>query len=149
MEQFKQIENSNYAVSNYGRVINTKTNREMNTSSGTVCTRTNDKIKIYNVRRLVAEKFIPNPDNKPIVAFKSGQSCNAGNLEWTDKRKPKNRELTYIDVQVIRSSYKAGKMTMKELAEKFKTSVANIGAIIYRRTWKHIGDEIEINFVTL
>lgn len=43
------------------------------------------KTKRYQVHRLVAESFIPNPENKSIVNHKdnNGQNNNKDNLEWS------------------------------------------------------------------
>ena len=40
--------------------------------------------KIYKIHRLLAEYFIPNPDNKPCVNHKDGNKLNnsLSNLEW-------------------------------------------------------------------
>lgn len=83
MEKFKQIENTNYLVSNTGKIVNARTSR--------------------------------------------------------------NNSLTYIDVQVIRKAFKSGKLTIRELSEKYKTSASNITSIVYCRTWKHVGDDLQIN----
>lgn len=44
----------------------------------------NGKTHTYNVHRLVAESFIPNPDNLPEVNHKDENraNCNVDNLEW-------------------------------------------------------------------
>ena len=43
------------------------------------------KTKRYQIHRLVAASFIPNPDNKPIVNHKdnNGQNNHKDNLEWS------------------------------------------------------------------
>lgn len=44
--------------------------------------------KEMDVARMVAEAFVPNPDNKPYVAYKNGNRLDnrAENLEWVDAR---------------------------------------------------------------
>lgn len=48
----------------------------------------NGKVKIYSVHRLVAEAFIPNPDNLPEINHKdeNPQNNKSINLEWCDRK---------------------------------------------------------------
>lgn len=92
MEIWKDIiETSNYAVSNLGRVKNTKTNRLLNPSElgngyKQVSLKMNDtgKFKKEYIHRLVAKYFIENPENKKEVNHKDGNRSNnnMNNLEW-------------------------------------------------------------------
>lgn len=91
MELWREIVGSNgdYAVSNQGRVKNTKTGRILkpcidHRGYGRVCLFTMDRDKRYRVHRLVAQAFIPNPYNLPQVNHKDGNKQNntVENLEW-------------------------------------------------------------------
>lgn len=69
-EQWQTIKDlNNYAISNYGRVLNKKTGRFIKSSVGgtgypSVCIYTDDGRRVFRfIHRLVAEAFIPNPNN--------------------------------------------------------------------------------------
>ena len=78
-----------YSVSNYGEVRNNKTGRLMKQKKNEkgylrLGLRKNGKTKCMRVHRLVAQAFIPNPDNKPDVNhidFDKENNC-VNNLEW-------------------------------------------------------------------
>lgn len=78
-----------YEVSNCGNVRSFKTKILLNpplTPKGYVrVSLYNKKSKNYLVHRLVAEAFIPNPDNKPFINHIDGNKENnrISNLEWT------------------------------------------------------------------
>lgn len=79
MENTKQIINhSNYSISIEGKIKNTITNKELvnvlnHNGYLIIKLNTKDNIKILRVHRLVAEAFIPNPDNYPQVNHKDGK----------------------------------------------------------------------------
>lgn len=92
MEQWKVVEGTYGAleVSNYGRVkSNLRDGRILKTSTdnkGYHRLRMTIKRKRYafKIHRLVAEAFIPNPENKPQVNHIDGNKSNnkVSNLEW-------------------------------------------------------------------
>lgn len=119
------------------------------------------KSKGYFVHRLVAEAFIPNIDNLPVVNHKDGDkhNNNVDNLEWTTASRnnkhafdtglkrptvvPKGEQhwrhkLTYDDVVYIREHYIPGDKEFGQcaLARKFNTSQSNIYGIVNYNTWK-------------
>lgn len=78
-----------YAVTNDGRVFNCKTNRRLKVDVSnrgyyriTVCK--DNKPKKFSIHRLVAELFIPNPNNYETVNHINGDKSDnhVGNLEW-------------------------------------------------------------------
>jgi len=115
--------------------------------------------KLLSVHRLVAQTFIPNPENKREVNHKDGVKWNnsVNNLEWNTYRENqehayntglKTRKLTEKDVLFIRkNNYKLpnqygklpkGKYSQTELSEMFNVKPSTISDIIKRKVWKHI-----------
>ena len=108
--------------------------------------------KQFFVHRLVAEKYIPNPNNLPQVNHKDGDKTNNSveNLEWVSNQENRNHavtnglqiqgekcswsKLTQEDVDYIRNhSY----IKQLELAKMFNVSRSAIADIIHYRTWKN------------
>lgn len=103
------------------------------------------------IHRLVAEAFIPNPDNKPCVNHKNGIKTDnrVENLEWCTyaennqhaldvglyvKSAKTIRKLSSEDVLFIRKR----ELGIKTLAKKFNVSVDTIKNIVKGKTYKDI-----------
>lgn len=79
----------NYEVKPNGEVVNTKTGKVkklVKDKDGYLLVQLwkNGKLKSFRVHRLVAQAFIPNPDNLPCVNHKDEDKTNnnVDNLEW-------------------------------------------------------------------
>lgn len=85
-----KIENfENYEVRPNGEVVNTKTGKVLKPGKDKkgylmICLYNNGCCKTFRVHRLVAQAFIPNPDNLPCVNHKDEDKTNnkVDNLEW-------------------------------------------------------------------
>ena len=116
--------------------------------------------KLYFVHRLVAEKYIPNPDNKPQVNHKDGNKLDnrVENLEWVNNNENRKHalcnglhlcgeqcsysKLKEKDVIFIRNNIEIG---IKALAKKFNVSRSTISGIINYRTWKQLKSYAELS----
>jgi len=110
--------------------------------------------KHNRVHRLVAEKYIPNPNNHPYVNHINGDKSDnrVENLEWVTSQQNtkhavvtglmiKKRKLTTEIANQIRTEYrkqyKDGGATQKQLAEKYGVSRCCIKQIVQNKSYKY------------
>lgn len=171
-EIWKQVkENPDYYVSNMGRVktidhlVWCKVNNSYSVRKGRFCIPTNNNSKKYwrvgiqiqgkqkhfSIHRLVANAFIPNPNNLPQVNHIDGNKNNncVNNLEWcTNEYNRKHailnnlmfsekykencskacnfRKLTYEQILFIRKEYKNRQFTKKGELTQFYREIAQL-----------------------
>lgn len=108
------------------------------------------------IHRLVAQAFIPNPENKPQINHKNGNTFDnrVENLEWCDQfenmrhaykigiktnkgDKAPGRKLNSKIVKEIRQKYGENRTELqKEIAKEYNISRRTISAILNFETWK-------------
>lgn len=140
------------------RTVQEKILKKFKRGRGYNCVRLtkNGKSKNKKVSRLVANAFVPNPENKPQVNHIDGVKTNdlPVNLEWStlkeNHRHAKinglkatgecngNSKLTKEEVLEIRDLYDRGEYSQRDLAEMFDMSRSPIQSIVNRKTWRHV-----------
>ena len=145
---------NDYEITRDGKIINKTNGRVVKPQkNGKGYLRVSIGGKLQFVHRLVAQKYLPNPENKPQVNHKDGNKLNnsVDNLEWSTNAENRIHAvekglhlcggdcpwsvLTEDNVRFIRSN---NQMSIKELSEKFNVSRSTISDIIHYRTWKTV-----------
>ena len=143
-----------YEITRDGKVINKHTGHTLAPQpNGKGYLRVSIGKKLMFIHRLVAEKYIPNPENKPQVNHKDGNKLNncVDNLEWVTNQENRNHAVDN-DLQVTGERCSWAKLTeenVKEIranpgyeneywARKFKVSRGTINDVVNYRTWKHV-----------
>lgn len=112
----------------------------------------NNPIKTFQVHRLVAEAFIPNPENKPEVNHKDGNKLNnhKDNLEWnTSSENLKHaidnglkRVFSKLSNEDIKSIFELkDKIKVVDIAKQFNVKPITIYKILQGNNLKRITNE--------
>lgn len=153
----KMLTLDDYEITTDGQVINKKTSHILKgqlNAKGYL--RVSISKKLMFVHRLVAEKYIPNPDNLPQVNHKDGNKLNNSveNLEWVSNQQNRNHavetglhlsgeacswsKLDWEKVEFIRSHLN---LSNEELGEMFGVSPHTINDVKLYKTWKIKNDK--------
>lgn len=154
-----------YLIYENGDLINLKTNKKIKAfDNGVGYLRVGiyvgqNKHRPIYIHRLLAQTFIPNPENKIEVNHKDGNTKNndLSNLEWVTKsenqlhaykiglNKPSpsmgekngNAVLTDEIVTKIRTMFKNGKRQC-EIVKELNINKFRVSNVILNKSWKHI-----------
>ncbi len=154
--------NSGYRASNFGQIKNSK-DQIMSyyvNNSGYYCIKLSMNDIKYNflVHRLVAQAFIPNPDNKPQVNHKDGNKLNnwVDNLEWvTAEENMKHAALNKLlnckngsdnpfakhnndQIHYACKLLETGKYTLSEISNITKVKYRTLWGIVNDNKWKEV-----------
>lgn len=157
-----------FSVSSEGKVYSKRTNKILKltlSKSGYNCFATrlegrDGKCIFLRAHRLVAEAFIPNPENKPFVNHKNANKTDnrVENLEWVTAQENSihardmgllsplrgesspTSKLKEADVLYIRENFKARcrEFGARALGKKFGVDKTTIMSVVERKTWSHI-----------
>lgn len=149
-----------YIISNEGHILSRYTGKLLKSK---VSKRGYYNVKLYKnkkqftkkIHRLIAEAFIPNPENKPQINHKNGNKLDNSleNLEWCnnfenakhahetglrDNSGSKNgmSKLTDKIISSIRKDC-CSDMTQNQIAKKYGISQANVSMIKNNKRWKN------------
>lgn len=150
--EYRTFTLDDYEVTRNGDVINKHTGRKIKPQlNGKGYLRVGIGKKLLFVHRLVADKYVPNPQNKPQINHKDGNKLNncADNLEWVTNNENRKHavknglqttgencpwsKLTKEQVDFIR---KHKEINSTEMAKVFNVSSSHIREIRRFESWK-------------
>jgi len=154
MEVWKDILNTNYQVSNEGRVKNKKKNTILKNDNYTGYSRVRINDKHEAVHRLVAKYFVSGYEENKIVNHKDGNKLNnnVNNLEWVTMQEnishaienDLNKKTKKEKVICIYKDLISGNFSYSQVAKKYNTSMSTVARIKRKEAYSYITDTLDI-----
>ena len=152
MRKYRKYDLSDYTVTKDGEIINNHNGRKIKPQpNGKGYLRFSLGGKMVFVHRLVAELYVPNPENKPQVNHKDGNKRNnsADNLEWVTNQENRNHAIkaglqlkasacswAKLDWEKVHFIRKHPEISLTDLAKLFKVTRSTITAVRANKSWK-------------
>jgi DNA-directed RNA polymerase specialized sigma54-like protein len=155
----KQFRDTNYYVSENGDIFRNGKKLKPNIKKGycNICLYYGGVKNSHSIHRIVAETYLPNPNNLPEVDHKDTNKLNNSiyNLEWVTTEENKTRAiinglyrkginhqqalLTKDMLEYIKNNYKPNdrKFGGMALSRKFNVSHSTISRVINNKTYKY------------
>ena len=150
--EYKKYTVDDYEITKDGEVINKHTGKTLKPQkNGKGYLRVGIGKKLFFVHRLVAEKYVPNPNNMPQVNHKDGNKLNncVDNLEWVSNQQNRDHAMnnglhlkgekcswTKLKKEQVDFIRKHTEINSKELAKVFNISYSHIREIRRNESWK-------------
>jgi len=135
-----------YDITPEGEVVSLRTNKKLKKRKGngqgnylSVCLSINGVKKDKLIHRLVAEKYIPNPDNLPEINHKDKDKTNnhVSNLEWCS-RSDNNIHCRGKSLQLVKDKVGMWFPTLKSAATFLKVNRGNVSRLFNGLKYNHI-----------
>ena len=151
--EYKTLSLEDYEITKSGEVINKNTNRVLKPQlNGKGYYRVCIGGQLKFVHRLVAQKYVPNPNNKPQVNHKDGNKLNnyVDNLEWVDNTENRKHAVenglhlsgekcsySKLNKQQVNFIRNHKEISNVELARLFNIKRSTISSVKNYRSWKN------------
>ena len=151
--EYKKLTIDDYDITKSGEIINKHTGKHLKgQKNGKGYLRVGIGKKLMFVHRLVAEKYVPNPNNLPQVNHKDGNKLNncADNLEWVSNQTNRDHALknglhfkgekcpwSKLSQDQVDFILNHPEIPSKEIAKIFKISDGHVREIRRNESWRH------------
>lgn len=162
---YSGVSYNDFMIDEYGNILNCKTKtiykKSLRKSNGYLYAYLplgkRGNTKCVRIHKAVAETFIPNHNNLPIVNHidENKQNCYVGNLEWVTAKEnvnkhldlhvneyPNKRKLSGRDIKFIYDN--SGKISQREIARLLGINKTTVWRVIHNKSYLNIKKNMSI-----